>query len=118
MPLQPVVVGGTYDWFLNSASINSEAAPNVYGAWNITGATVTITFMFFPGGPNAPPDEGQSFVAIITNGSNGQARFINPTTLFTTSGWWGYSWLISLSGTVLESQILNFYVFPSGVETA
>jgi hypothetical protein len=110
MPLQPVVVGSTYDWFLNPAAINTESAPGVFGTWNITGATVTITFI-------NPSGVGQSFVATITNGSAGQAHYINTTSLFNVAGQWGMSWNINLSGTVLESQINNFQVFPSGLAT-
>lgn len=110
MPVQPVVVGGTYDWFLNPASINSEAAPNVYGLWDITGATVTISFV-------PPSGAGQHFSATVVSGPAGTARYTNATTLFTVAGQWGVSWKISLSGTVLESAIVYFPVYPSGAAT-
>lgn len=111
MSIQPVVVGGTYDWFLNPASINTEAAPGVFGAWNITGATVTITFV-------DPSGVGHSFSATVTSGANGQAHYINTTSLFTTAGDWFYSWRVSLSGTVLESQMIPIKVYPSGAAAA
>ena len=106
MTIQPVVVGGTYDWFLNPATINSESAPSVYGVWNITGATVTITFV-------SPSGAYTSFSATIVSGSAGTAHYVNATSLFNVTGQWGYSWKISLSGTVLESQIVTFTVYPS-----
>ncbi len=104
---EPVVVGGTYDWFLNPASINTEVAPEVFGAWDLTNATVTISFIP-PSGP------GLHFTATVTNGPAGQAHYINATSLFSTAGQWGYSWKVSLAGTVLESQITPFTVFASG----
>ena len=108
MSAQPVVVGSTYDWFLNPASINTEAAPGVFGAWNISGATVTINFV-------DPNGNGHSFTASLVNGgTTGQAHYVNATSLFNMQGEWGYSWRVSLSGTVLESQIVNFTVYPSG----
>jgi hypothetical protein len=119
MPLpQPIVVGGTYDWFLNPATINTETAPGVFGPWNITGAAVTITFMYFPNGINAPSNPGISFSATITTGTNGQAHYINSTSLFNIAGQWGYSWKVVQSGTVLESNIFSFMVNPSGAATA
>jgi hypothetical protein len=108
MPVQPVVVGGTYDWLLN-ASINSEAAPNVFGAWNITGATVTVSFVP-PSGP------GSHFTAVLLGGT-GQAHYVNATSLFSVAGIWGVSWKVSLNGIVLESQVVNFTVYPSGAAT-
>jgi hypothetical protein len=111
MGVQPVVVGGTYDWFLNPASINTEAAPGVFGAWNITGATVTITFI-------NPFGTGQSFTATVTSGPAGQAHYVNATSLFNVAGQWGYSWRVSLAGTVLESDIYPLMVKASGAATA
>lgn len=105
--IQPVVVGGTYDWFLNPAQINTETAPGVFGKWDITGATVTITFI-------NPSGQGTSFSATIVSGSAGTAHYINAGSLFNVAGQWGYSWRVVLSGTILESQIINFMVFPSG----
>jgi hypothetical protein len=111
-PPQPIVCGGTYDWFLNPASINTEAAPNVFGIWNITGATVTITFV-------NPSGVGQSFTATIISGSAGTAHYINTTSLFNVAGtgWW-LSWRVSLGGTVLETQPIYFEVFASGAAVA
>lgn len=106
-----VVVGGTYDWFLNPASINTEAAPGVFGAWNLTGATVTITFV-------DPNGNGHSFTAtVLTPGTAGTAHYINATGLFNVAGAWFYSWKVSLSGTVLESQLIPLTVYPSGAAT-
>ena len=102
---QPIVIGGTYNWLL-TATINTEAAPTVFGLWDITGATVTISFL-------PPSGAGQHFSATVL-ASKGQARYINGTTLFDTAGEWGMSWKVSLSGTVLESQVTNFTVYPSG----
>lgn len=110
MAVQPVVVGGTYDWFLDTAQINTEAAPGVFGAWDITSATVTISFV-------NPSGIGQHFTATVTNGPAGQAHYINLTTLFNIAGTWGYSWKVSNGGTVLESQVVNFQVYPSGAAT-
>lgn len=104
--IQPVVVGGTYDWFLNPASVNTEAAPNVFGAWDLTGATVTVSFL-------DPSGVGHHFGATLGS-TTGTARYINQTTLFTSAGQWGVSWKVSLSGTVLESQIEYFQVCASG----
>lgn len=106
MPVQQVVVGGTYDWFLNPATINTEAAPHVFGAWDLTGATVTISFI-------SPTGVGQHFTASLL-AARGTARYINTTALFNVAGDWGISWKIVQSGVVLESQILTFRVYPSG----
>jgi hypothetical protein len=116
---QPIVVGGTYEWFLNPASINTEAAPQVFGPWDLTGATVTISFMYYGNGPNAPPTVGgMHFTAtILTPNTNGQAKYINATTLFNVAGVWGVSWKLVKGGTVLESQIVFFQVYPSGAVT-
>ncbi len=108
MLVQPPVVGGTYDWLLK-ASLNSEVAPEVYGAWNITGATVTISFV-------PPTGVGQHFTATILS-APGQAHYVNATSLFNVAGEWGVSWKVSLGGTVLESQIVYFQVYPSGAAT-
>lgn len=108
MATQPVVVGGTYDWYLNPASINTEAAPGVFGAWDLTGATVTISFI-------PPSGAGQHFTATIVTASSGIARYINLTTLFNVAGEWGYSWkVVSSTGVVLESEIMYFTVKASG----
>ncbi len=107
MQAQPVVVGCTYDWFLDPASINTESAPNVFGAWDISGATVTISFV-------DPSGAGHHFTANVVSGPDGTAHYINATTLFNIQGEWGVSWKVSLSGTVLESQIKYFNVYPSG----
>lgn len=111
MPVQPPVVGGTYEWFLNPAMINTESAPSVYGPWDITGATVTITFI-------SPSGAATSFSATIVNGPKGQAKYINSTSLLNAVGQWGYSWRVSLAGVVLETQIIYFNVFASGAAAA
>lgn len=108
--IQPIVVGGTYDWFLNPASINTETAPGVFGAWDITGATVTISFI-------PPSGAGQHFSASIISGPNGTAHYVNLTTLFNVTGQWGVSWKVVLGGIVLESDILPFTVKASGAAT-
>lgn len=105
-----IVCGGTYDWFLNPASINSEAAPSVFAPWDISGATVTISFINYA----VSPPTSQTFTATVSNGPAGQARYINETTLFDTPGPWGVSWNVSLGGVVLESQIVNFQVYQAG----
>ena len=107
MPVQPVVVGGTYTWFLNPVRINTEAAPGVFGAWDITGATVTISFI-------PPTGAALHFTAPIVSGPDGTARYTNATTLFTVAGDWGVSWKVSKAGVILESEITYFRVRPSG----
>lgn len=107
---QPIVVGGTYDWFLNPASINTEAAPGVFGAWDLTGATITISFV-------PPSGAGSHFSATVVSAANGTANYINATTLFNVAGTWGVSWKVSKSGTVLESEIIYFTVKASGAAT-
>ncbi len=115
MPVQPIVVGGTYDWYLNRASINTEAAPGVFGPWDITGATVTVSFIYYNNGPDATPsDPGQHFTATILSGPDGTAHYVNTAGLFATAGTWGMSWKISLSGIILESEIFFFKVKASG----
>ncbi len=112
---QPIVVGGTYDWFLNPASINTRSAPGVYGAWDISGATLTITFLFYANGPDAAPTApGQHFTPTILSGPAGTAHYINTAALFNTAGTWGVSWKIVLGGTVLESDVFFFKVKASG----
>lgn len=115
MPAEPVVIGGTYDWFLNPAKINTRASPKVFGLWNITGATVTITFARFGNGPDAPHTGSAShFTATILDGAAGTAHYTNAAGLFDQTGTWGYSWKVSLSGTILESDIYFFKVKSSG----
>lgn len=109
MAIQPVVVGGTYDWYLNPASINTRPAPGVFGAWDLTGATVTISFI-------PPSGAGSHFTASLLSGT-GQAHYINAASLFNVTGTWGVSWKVSLSGTILETQIVNFTVYASGAAT-
>jgi hypothetical protein len=103
--IQSVVVGGTYEWLLNPA-LNTEASPGVFGAWNLTGATVTISFV--------PPSGGaQHFSATVLSDGSG-AKYVNTTALFNVEGTWGVSWKVTNSGVVLESQINQFRVYPSG----
>lgn len=115
MAIQPIVVGGTYDWFLNPAMINTRASPRVFGIWDITGATVTISFAYYGNGSNAAPTASiNHFTATILSGTNGTAHYINTAALFNAAGTWGMSWKVSLSGTVLESDIIFFKVKESG----
>lgn len=114
MAVQPIVVGGTYNWFLNPAMINTEASPTVFGIWDITGATITVSFMYYGNGINASPTSSNHFSGTIVSGPAGTARYINSTSLFTSAGDWGISWKVSLSGTVLESEIQFFKVKTSG----
>ncbi len=114
MPAQPIVVGGTYDWFLNPAMINTEASPSVYGLWDITGATVTISFLRYANGTEALPTAASHFSATVISGTAGTARYINLTTLFTVTGDWGVSWKVSVGGTVLETDVFFFKVKLSG----
>lgn len=107
MTVEPVVVGGTYTWFLNPARINTEAAPGVFGAWNLTGATVTISFI-------SPSGIRTTGSATIVDAAKGTARYVNATSLFNEDGEWGMSWRVSKSGTVLESRTTYFTVYPSG----
>ena len=111
---QPVVVGGTYDWFLDPATINTEAAPSVFGVWDITGATVTVSFLYYGNGPDAAATAASHFSATIVDGAAGTARYINTTSLFNVAGTWGITWRISLSGTVLETEVSMFKVKMSG----
>lgn len=118
MPAQPIVVGGTYDWFLNPAMINTEAAPGVFGPWDLTSATVTISFMFFGNGPDAPPTVGgMHFGASVVSGPAGTARYINAVGLLNQAGTWGYTWKVVNGGTVLETGTFFFEVEASGAAT-
>lgn len=112
--IEPIVVGGTYDWFLNPAMINTRASPKVFGKWDITGATVTISFLHYGNGPDAAPTSVSEFTATILSASDGTANYVNTTSLFTTAGTWGMSWHVSKSGTVLETDIQLFQVKASG----
>lgn len=114
MSIEPIVVGGTYDWFLNPAMINTRTAPNVYGIWDITGATITISFLYYGNGPDAAPTTSYHYSATILSGSDGTASYINSASLFNVVGHWGVSWKISLSGTILETDIYRFMVKASG----
>ena len=109
MAAQPVIVGGTYDWFLNGVTINSRSAPGTFAVWDITGATVTISFVYYGNG-----SAGQQFTATVLDGAAGTAHYVNLTSLFDAAGSWGVSWRVSLSGTVLESGITTFEVKASG----
>ncbi len=102
---QPVVLGGTYEWLLN-ATVNTETAPTVFGAWDLTAATVTVSFM-------PPSGAGRHFTATLVSGT-GKARYINLASLFNIAGTWGVSWRVSQGDTILESQITYFTVYPSG----
>ncbi len=108
--MRQIVVGGTYDWFLNPATINTEAAPGVFGAWDLTGATVTISFV-------PPTGSGQHFTADVQAGTGGLANYTNLVSLFNVAGQWGVSWKVSNAGVVLESTIQTFTVSPSGAAT-
>lgn len=115
MTAQPVVIGGTYDWLLKPAMINTQAAPGVFGIWDITGATVTVSFLYYGNGPDAAPTTvGQHFSATILSGTSGTAHYVNATTLFTTAGTWGITWKVVLSGIVLETEVSFFKVKASG----
>ncbi len=114
MAVQPVVVGGTYDWFLNAAFINTEAAPDVFGPWDITSASVTISFMYYGNGVNASPTFSVHFAATIVSPTGGTAHYINSTSLFNIAGDWGMSWKVVNAGAVLETEISFFKVKASG----
>lgn len=101
------MIGGTYSWFLNPARINTEAAPGVFGVWDLTGATVTISF-------KSPSGTKSSFGATIVDATAGTARYVNTTSLFNATGTWSVSWRVSKSGTVLESRLQEFQVYESG----
>ena len=111
---QPIVVGGTYDWFMDAMTINTEAAPTVFGVWDITGATVTLSFLYYGNGPTVAPTAASHFTGTIIDGTAGTARYINGTSLFNVAGDWGITWKVSLSGTVLESEVSIFKVKMSG----
>lgn len=112
---EPKVVGGTYDWFLNPARINTRTAPRVFGIWDITGATVTISFMRYGNGQAAAATSvGGHFTATILNGTDGTAHYTNLANLFNQEGTWGVSWKVSKSGIILESDIDFFIVKASG----
>ncbi len=111
---QPIVVGGTYDWYLDKAMINTEASPAVYGTWDITGATVTVSFLYYGNGPNQVPTAASHFSATIVDGAAGTARYINQTSLFNIAGTWGITWRVSLSGIILETDVTTFKVKSSG----
>jgi hypothetical protein len=114
MAIQPIVAGGTYDWFLNPAHINTRASPKVYGIWDITGATVTISFMRYGNGPDAAATSvGGHFSATILSGTDGTAHYTNAAGLF-SEGTWGVSWKVVVGSTVLESEIMFFKVKASG----
>ena len=104
---EPVVIGGTYDWFLNPAQINTQAAPSVFGVWDLTSATVTISFI-------NPSGDGTQFSATVLSATAGTAHYINLAALFNTAGDWGVSWKVSKSGTILETAIVYFKVYASG----
>jgi hypothetical protein len=108
---QPVVVGGTYDWFLNPALINSEAAPDVFAPWDLTGATVSISFI------NPSGVRVGTFSATAVDAVNGKYKYINTTSLFTVSGTWLYSWKVVLGGITLESVLIPVVVNQSGAMT-
>lgn len=111
MAIQQPVVGGTYDWYLN-ATINSEAAPGVFGAWDLNAASATVTISFVP-----PSGSGLHFTATLLS-IVGAARYINASSLFNASGQWAVSWKVTTpAGQVLETQETTFTVYPSGAAT-
>ena len=110
MAIQPVVIGGTYDWFLK-AKINTQAAPTVFGIWDLTGATVTINFI--------PPSGTASHLsASVVSASAGTAHYVNLAALFSVAGTWQVSWKVSKSGTILETELESFTVYASGAAAA
>src|SRR3990167_1128489 len=114
MPVEPVVVGGTYEWFFRTM-INTRASPKVFGVWDITGATVTVSFMHYGNGQDAAPTSvAGHFSATIVSATDGTAQYTNLAAMFNTVGTWWYSVKVSKSGTILESEIVFFKVKASG----
>ncbi len=106
MAVEPVVIGGTYDWLV-TARINTQAAPTVFGAWDLTSATVTVSFV-------PPSGDATQFSATVLSATSGTAHYINLAALFNVTGDWGVSWKFSKSGTILETAITYFKVYASG----
>lgn len=106
MPAQPIVVGGTYQWYA-TISKNTAAAPTTFTAWNLTGATITVTFI--------PPNAGTAkhYSASIVVAADGTVSYTNVVGTFDVAGTWLISWKVSQSGVILESRQSSFQVYPS-----
>lgn len=105
MGIQKVVCGGTHIWYA-TLSKNTEATPTVYAAWDLTGATITLTFV-------SPAGVATHCTASIVVAASGTVHYTNLAALFSVNGNWSLSWKVSQSGVVLESQQATFAVYPS-----
>lgn len=89
-------VGGTYTWTLNAQKTGET--------WNITGATVTISF-------RKPNDTvAGTFTATLSNPSGGVATYTNSATLLSVPGTWIRQWKVSVGGVVAWSDEEQFEV--------
>lgn len=102
---EPVVVGGTYEWYATIYK-NIVTAPGIYPVWDLTGATIMLTFV-------SPLLVKTQYTATIDVAANGTVYYTNPAGLFTAAGFWSRSWKISQSGIILESKARTFEVFAS-----
>ena len=98
MASEPIVMGGTYYWKLTATKDGA--------VWDLTGATITITF-FTPSGTT------KEYAAAILVAANGTAFYVNPTATFDAKGPWSVSWQVTQSGVIQETQEDSFTVYRS-----
>lgn len=109
---QRVVIGGTYEWLL-TASINSEAAPNVYALWDLNADSATVTINF------TPPSGSSTHASATLLAATGKAKYVNAAGLLTVTGTWLVSWkVVTSSGRILETEQREVPVFASGAAAA
>ena len=105
MAVQPPVLGSQYEWYATITK-NSAAAPTTYSAWDLTGATITLSFV-------APSKAKKHYTATIDVAANGTVYYVNPASTFDEEGIWSRSWKVSQGGVVIESRELTFSVYAS-----
>ncbi len=110
MPERPVV-GGTYEWLL-IASVNSEAAPTVFGLWDLNADSAAVTIHF------TPPTGASTHASATLIAATGKAKYINAAGLLNVAGDWLVSWKIVVGTKVLETQQKTVKVYASGAAAA
>ncbi len=97
-PSEPVVVGNTHLWILTPPTKDGLD-------WDLTGATITLTFRY--------KDAGTKKQYTFTS-STPAPEYINPTDTFHLPGDWQRSWKVVEAGTiVLQTREIDFPVYGS-----
>ncbi len=78
------------------------------GAWDITGATVTVTFT--PPASSGLPAFTRT--ATVTNGPAGIAGYVTTTADITVPGLWTREWNVTLGPIDADFPAISFLVLP------